>query len=60
MPLTSKGEKILSNMKQEYGTEREGNPCFTLVRNAGTISGVDKSALSGVDAILRSCHANSK
>ena len=40
MPLTEKGQKILANMKREYG-EKEGERNFYKSRNAGTISGVD-------------------
>ena len=41
MPLTAKGEEILSHMKEEYGSER-GESVFYASRNAGTITGVDK------------------
>lgn len=43
MPLTSKGEKILSNMKKEYGSDKKGKQVFYASRNAGKISGVDKT-----------------
>jgi hypothetical protein len=41
MPLTGKGEKIMRNMKREYG-EKEGERNFYASKNAGTISGVDQ------------------
>jgi len=50
MPLTEKGEKILSHMKSEYGTKEEGEEVFYASRNAGTISGVDATS-SAVPAL---------
>lgn len=41
MPLTSKGKKILSNMKKEYGSKK-GEKVFYASKNAGKIKGVDK------------------
>ena len=46
MPLTEKGKKIMSNMKQEYGAEK-GKHVFYASENKGTIQGVarhEKSA----------------
>lgn len=40
MPLTAKGRKILSAMKEEYGSEK-GERVFYASKNAGRISGVD-------------------
>lgn len=40
MPLTPKGNKIMSNMKQQYGNKK-AKKVFYASRNAGTISGVD-------------------
>jgi len=40
MPLTPKGNKIMSAMKKEYGEEK-GESVFYASRNKGTISGVD-------------------
>ena len=42
MPLTSKGKKIMSKMRETYGPEK-GEEVFYKSRSAGTISGVDKS-----------------
>jgi hypothetical protein len=42
MPLTKKGKKIMSNMDKEYGPKK-GESVFYASRNAGKISGVDKS-----------------
>ncbi len=41
MPLTSKGSKIMSAMKSEYGGKK-GESVFYASRNKGTISGVDR------------------
>ena len=41
MPFTSKGSKIMSAMKSEYGEEK-GEKVFYASRNKGTISGVEK------------------
>lgn len=43
MPLTGKGEEILSNMKEQYGPE-QGESVFYASKNAGRISGVDAVA----------------
>jgi hypothetical protein len=40
MPLTAKGEKILSAMQEEYGEEK-GEQVFYASKNAGKITGVD-------------------
>ena len=40
MPLSSKGEKILSSMKSEYGSKK-GEQVFYASKNAGRISGID-------------------
>ena len=45
MPLTRKGEVILSKMKQTYGAEK-GKQVFYASRNAGTIKGVDPESSS--------------
>ena len=41
MPLTKKGEKILANMKKEYGA-RKGKEVFYKSQNKGTIKGTHK------------------
>lgn len=41
MPLTKKGEKILRQMKREYGTQR-GERVFYASQNKGTIRGTHK------------------
>ena len=38
MPLTRKGKKILTNMKQEYGSKK-GEDVFYASQNKGTITG---------------------
>jgi hypothetical protein len=40
MPLTAKGNKIMSAMQKEYGAEK-GKRVFYASRNKGTITGVD-------------------
>jgi hypothetical protein len=42
MPLTKKGEKIMSSMKKEYGTEK-GKKVFYASQNKGTIKGTHKA-----------------
>ena len=41
MPLTKKGQNIMSSMKEQYGP-KEGKSVFYASKNKGTISGVDK------------------
>ena len=40
MPLTAKGEKIMSSMKSEYG-DKKGEKVFYATKNKGEIAGVD-------------------
>ena len=40
MPLTSKGEKILKNMEEQYGPEKAKQVLYAS-KNKGTISGID-------------------
>jgi hypothetical protein len=42
MPLTDKGKKILTNMRELYGKRAER--VFYASRNKGTISGVDRQS----------------
>jgi hypothetical protein len=51
MPLTTKGEKIMRNMKRQYGPEK-GKSVFYASKNKGTISGVD-SISRYMDAVRR-------
>ena len=46
MPLTKKGTKILSAMRQQYGPER-AKRVFSASRNKGTIRGVDRTRNRG-------------
>ncbi len=41
MPLTKKGEKIMSAMKEEYGSKK-GESVFYASKNKGKIKGVEK------------------
>lgn len=43
MPLTKKGSKIMSSMKDTYG-EKKAEQVFYASKNAGKIKGVDKAA----------------
>lgn len=40
MPLTSKGKKILGNMKKEYGSKK-GEQVFYASINKGTVKGAE-------------------
>lgn len=42
MPLTEKGQKIMSSMKRQYG-DKKGEQVFYASRNKGRIEGVEKS-----------------
>lgn len=42
MPLTEKGQKIMSNMQRQYGAKK-GKQVFYASKNKGTISGVEGS-----------------
>lgn len=44
MPLTSKGQEIMANMKKEYG-EKKGEEVFYASKNSGKISGVDADGM---------------
>ena len=48
VPLTSKGKKIMSSMKEQYGSDK-GESVFYASRNKGVITGVEgrKSANKG-------------
>jgi len=41
MPMTEKGKKIKSAMKQKYG-KKKGESVYHASRNKGTIKGVEK------------------
>ena len=47
MPLTGKGEKIMSAMKEKYGGDK-GEEVFYASKNKGTISGVDSRGDAGI------------
>lgn len=57
MPLTAKGEKIMTNMQREYGAE-QGKRVFYASRNSGRITGVDpesrRTRLAGALSTMRS------
>ena len=48
MPLTSKGEKILSNLIEEYGSKEKGEQVLYAGKNKGTFTGID-SIPAGLD-----------
>ena len=43
MPLTSKGQKILSSMKNTYGSEKKAKSVFYASINKGNIKGAEKT-----------------
>lgn len=45
MPLTDKGQKIMSSMKAQYG-DKKGESVFYASRNKGRISGVERKGAS--------------
>ena len=47
MPLTNKGQKIMSSMKDQYGSEK-GKKVFYASRNKGSIDNVDPESSKGV------------
>jgi hypothetical protein len=52
MPLTAKGEKIMSSMKEQYGSEK-GEEVFYASKNKGTIAGVDMAKDDDGDLIIK-------
>ena len=42
IPLNRKGEKIMSAMKEQYGSKKKAQEVFYASKNAGKIKGVDK------------------
>ena len=50
MPLTAKGEKILSAMQKEYG-EKKGKEVFYASKNKGLISGIDDADNPGTSPL---------
>lgn len=55
MPLTAKGNKILSHMKQQYGEEK-GTQVFYASQSKKTITGTHKGTKRG-NRSLRRFHA---
>jgi hypothetical protein len=58
MPLTAKGEKILSNLVKEYGSEEKGKQVLYAGKNAGTFTGIDSvpAGLQGIcDQLAAMC-----
>lgn len=43
MPLTEKGQKVLSHMKEQYG-EKKGKSVFYASINSGRLSGMEAGA----------------
>jgi len=46
MPLTAKGAKILSAMREQYGSEKKAKSVFYASINKGTIKGAEKTGQS--------------
>jgi hypothetical protein len=59
MPLTSKGSKIMKNMKKQYG-EKKGESVFYGARNKGTIKGVEPPSRQRASAPKPAKKAKSK
>ena len=55
MPLTSKGNKILRSMRQQYG-EQKGERVFYASANKGRITGVHGKRKRRGNATLRRFH----
>ncbi len=47
MPLTKKGEKIMSSMRETYKDPKTAKRVFYASRNAGKITGVDPVSSHG-------------
>jgi hypothetical protein len=52
MPLTSKGEKILGSMQEQYGAEK-GKQVFYASKNAGKLTGVDSAETRDANPMLQ-------
>ena len=50
MPLTAKGNKILSHMKEEYGSDKKAKEVLYASKNAGKITGIDSQSAPPTDA----------
>jgi hypothetical protein len=55
MPLTKKGKKIMSAMKEEYG-DKGGERVFYASKNKGKIKGVDRGGPAGHGGMKRNKH----
>lgn len=49
MPMTSKGQKILSSMEKTYGSEKKAKQVLYASKNAGKISGIDRGFYGHLD-----------
>ncbi len=41
MPLTAKGEKVMTAMRESYPSEEKAKSVFYAMKNAGKLTGVD-------------------
>lgn len=64
MPLTKKGQEILSQMEKTYGSKQKAEQVFYASKNKGTISGVDSAKedatladAAKLDALVKACDA---
>jgi hypothetical protein len=46
-PLTEKGQKILSSMRETYSTEKKAEEVLYASKNAGRITGIDAAVEGG-------------
>ena len=52
MPLTAKGQEILSAMRETYPSEEKAKEVLYASKNAGKITGIDSAKL---DSVLTKC-----
>ena len=52
MPLTDKGQKIMSSMKKQYGADK-GESVFYASRNKGVITGVEGRKLANKGGLIQ-------
>lgn len=51
MPLTGKGESILNQMRETYGSEKKAESVLYASKNAGTITGIDAKIIDHRDSL---------
>jgi hypothetical protein len=51
MPLTKKGEEILSAMEKTYGNKKKAEQVLYASKNAGKITGIDDAMSARINAV---------